>query len=60
MGILVTTSGFGPGTYEFANGKPIQLYDGTQLLGLCRQNGIDARIVMPPRKPRAGGTGGTR
>jgi restriction system protein len=51
-GILITTSGFGPSSHEFANGKPLQLYDGTQLLWLCQQNGIDARIVMPPRSRR--------
>ncbi|GLZ43250.1 restriction endonuclease [Actinokineospora sp. NBRC 105648] len=48
-GILITTSGFGPSSHEFANGKPLQLYDGTTLLGLCQQVGIDARIVMPPK-----------
>lgn len=48
-GILITTSGFGPSSHEFANGKPLQLYDGTTLLGLCQQQGIDARIVMPPK-----------
>lgn len=49
-GILITTSGFGPSSHEFANGKPLQLYDGTTLLGLCDQVGIDARIVMPPKQ----------
>lgn len=48
-GILITTSGFGPSSYEFANGKPLQLYDGTRLRWLCQQHGIDARIVMPPK-----------
>ncbi|MCI2419319.1 restriction endonuclease [Saccharopolyspora sp. K220] len=48
-GILITTSGFGPSSYEFANGKPLQLYDGTRLLWLCHQQGIEARIVMPPK-----------
>lgn len=53
-GILITTSGFGPSSYDFANGKPLQLYDGTRLLWLCHQEGIDARIVMPPKtKKRA-------
>jgi restriction system protein len=52
-GILITTSGFGPSSHEFANGKPLQLYDGTKLLWLCQQNGIDAQIVMPPRSKRA-------
>lgn len=48
-GILITTSGFGPSSYDFANGKPLQLYDGTRLLWLCHQQGIEARIVMPPK-----------
>lgn len=51
-GILITTSGFGPSSHEFANGKPLQLYDGTHLLWLCQQNGIDARIVIPPQPRR--------
>jgi restriction system protein len=48
-GILVTTHGFTSGCYEWANGKPLQLYDGTHLLALCRQHGIEARIVLPPK-----------
>jgi restriction system protein len=44
-GILITTSGFGPSSYQFANGKPLQLIDGTGLLALCHQNDIPARIV---------------
>jgi restriction system protein len=48
-GILITTSGFGPSSHDFANGKPLQLYDGTRLLWLCHEQGIDARIVMPPK-----------
>ncbi|MER7279632.1 restriction endonuclease [Dactylosporangium sp. NPDC000244] len=31
-GILITTSGYGPSSYEFANGKPLQLIDGSGLL----------------------------
>ena len=49
-GILITTSGYGPGSYEFANGKPLQLIDGSGLLALCKQHGISARIV--PTKKR--------
>ncbi len=51
-GILITTSGFGQTSHEFANGKPLELYDGTHLLALCQQYGVDARIVMPPRASR--------
>ncbi len=44
-GILITTSGFGPSSYEFANGKPLQLIDGTGLLAICKDHNIPARIV---------------
>ncbi len=48
-GILITTSGFGQTSHEFANHKPLELYDGTHLLHLCQQHDIDVRIVMPAR-----------
>ena len=51
-GILITTSGYGPSSYEFANGKPLQLIDGTGLLALCHEHNIPARIVPGPRRPR--------
>ncbi|WP_231960854.1 restriction endonuclease [Amycolatopsis thermoflava] len=54
-GILITTSGYGPSSHEFANGKPLQLIDGSGLLALCHQYGIAARILMPPK-----GDGGSR
>ncbi len=44
-GILITTGGFGPASYRFANGKPLQLIDGTGLLALCHRHDIPARIV---------------
>jgi restriction system protein len=47
-GILLTTSGYGKAAYEFANGKPIELLDGSNLLYLLREHaGIDAKIVTP-------------
>lgn len=47
-GILVTTSGYGSAAYEFANGKPIELLTGNNLLHLLKEHaGIDAKIVMP-------------
>lgn len=49
-GILITTSGYGPGSYEFANGKPLQLIDGSGLLALCKQHGISARIVPTTKR----------
>ncbi len=44
-GILITTSGFGPSSYQFATGKPLQLIDGTALLALCHLHNIPARII---------------
>lgn len=49
-GILITTSGFGPTSQNFANNKPLQLIDGTGLLYLCQQHNIPARILNPRRK----------
>lgn len=47
-GILVTTSGFGSAAFEFANGKPLELIDGSRLLYLLTEHaGIDAKIVVP-------------
>jgi restriction system protein len=44
-GILVTTSGYGPASYEFASGKPLELIDGSGLLYLLAEHaGIRARI----------------
>jgi restriction system protein len=45
LGIMITTSGYGPGSVEFANGKPLHLIDGTGLLSICQENGIPARIL---------------
>ena len=49
-GILITTSGYGPSSYEFANGKPLQLIDGSGLLAICQEYNIPARIVRMPSK----------
>ncbi|MGE0419198.1 MAG: restriction endonuclease [Acetobacteraceae bacterium] len=47
-GILVTTSGYGKAAFEFAQGKPLELLDGGNLLHLLSEHaGIQARIVMP-------------
>ncbi len=47
-GILVATSGYGKAAFEFANGKPMELLDGGNLLYLLKEHaGIDAKIVMP-------------
>jgi restriction system protein len=47
-GILVTTSGYGKASFDFAEGKPIELFDGTHLLYLLETHaGIKARIEPP-------------
>jgi restriction system protein len=44
-GILVTTSGYGPTSYEFASGKPLELIDGSNLLYLLAEHAdLKARI----------------
>src|ERR671930_1009911 len=43
-GILVTTSGYGKASFEFAQSKPLELLDGTNLLYLLREHaGIEAK-----------------
>jgi restriction system protein len=47
-GILVTTSGYGKASFEFAEGKPIELLSGSNLLYLLAQHaGVEARIEVP-------------
>ena len=47
-GILVTTSGYGKASFDFASGKPIELLDGANLLYLLREHaGVEARIEAP-------------
>lgn len=47
-GILVTTSGYGRASFEFAEGKPLELLDGSNLLYLLEQHaGIEAKIEPP-------------
>jgi len=47
-GILVTTSGYGKASFEFASGKPIELLGGSNLLFLLKEHaGLEAKIVMP-------------
>jgi restriction system protein len=52
-GILVTTSKYGPDSYEFARGKPITLIDGPQLLGLLLRHGYKFSIDLEAAR-RAG------
>jgi restriction system protein len=47
-GVLVTTSGYGKASYEFAEGKPLELLSGSNLLHLLAEHaGIEAKIEMP-------------
>ncbi len=47
-GILVSTSGYGKASFEFAKDKPLELLDGTNLLYLLKEHaGLDARIEEP-------------
>ena len=47
-GILVTTSGYGKSSFEFADGKPLELLSGSNLLYLLSEHaGIEARIEAP-------------
>ncbi|MET9364133.1 restriction endonuclease [Streptomyces sp. NPDC006632] len=52
-GVLVTTSGFGPGSYGFAEGKPLTLVSGAELVDLLHQHGLRGRLGE-----RAGDAGG--
>jgi restriction system protein len=54
LGIMITTSGYGPGSQEFVNGKPLHLIDGTGLLSVCQEHGIPARILgLDRRNPKS-------
>jgi restriction system protein len=47
-GILVSTSGYGKSSFQFAEGKPLELLSGTHLLYLLAEHaGIEARIEPP-------------
>lgn len=43
-GILVTTADYGPDAYSFANGKPLTLMNGANLLHMMERHGYKARI----------------
>ncbi len=45
---LVTTSGYGKASFEFANGKPIEVISSSNLLYLLREHaGVEAKIEPP-------------
>ncbi|MFF1278399.1 restriction endonuclease [Streptomyces marokkonensis] len=43
-GVLVTTSGFGPGSHTFARGKPLELIAGSELVDLLHRHGLRGRL----------------
>ena len=45
-GVLVTTSDYGPDSYAFANGKPLILLNGANLLHMLEKHGHKARIDL--------------
>jgi restriction system protein len=49
-GILVTTSDYGPDSYEFAKGKPLVLLSGANLLNLLEKHGHKAKIDLKEAK----------
>ena len=49
-GILVTTSDFGPDAYKFVADKPIELFNGNNLLFLLEKYGHKARIDLKEAK----------
>ncbi|MFF1909110.1 restriction endonuclease [Kitasatospora sp. NPDC058218] len=49
-GILVTTAGFGPGSYEYIRNKPLSLVSGPELVELLAEQGLRGRL--------GGGAGG--
>ena len=50
LGILVTTSDYGPDAYKFAEGKPINLIAGGELLYMLGELGHKARIDLKEAK----------
>ncbi len=52
-GVLVTTSDYGPESYAFANGKPLVLLSGANLLHMLEKHGHRARIDLQEAKKLA-------
>jgi HJR/Mrr/RecB family endonuclease len=53
-GILITTSSFGPDSYEFAKDKPISLVDGQNLIAMLRKHGRNYRIDLVEARNQPG------
>ncbi|MEU1704627.1 restriction endonuclease [Streptomyces sp. NPDC005706] len=52
-GVLVTTSRFGPGSHTFANGKPLELVSGPELVDLLHRHGLGGRLGEGDRSAAA-------
>ncbi|PBC77336.1 restriction system protein [Streptomyces sp. TLI_235] len=59
-GILVTTSGFGPGSRRWVEGRPLTLVDGPMLVALLREHGLAGRLGPADGRPKARGGGARR
>ncbi|MZD05142.1 restriction endonuclease [Streptomyces sp. SID5785] len=53
-GVLVTTSGFGPGSHTFVRGKPLELIAGGELVDLLHRHGLRGRLGDGGRSAPAG------
>ncbi|MFF5444280.1 restriction endonuclease [Streptomyces sp. NPDC012888] len=51
-GVLVTTSSFGPGSRSFAEGKPLELVSGPELVELLHRHGLRGRLGAPVPRQR--------
>ncbi|EFL18094.1 mrr restriction system protein [Streptomyces sp. C] len=60
-GVLVTTASFGPGSYTFANGKPLELVPGAELVELLHRYGLRGRLGggSVPAQRTSGAAAGT-
>jgi restriction system protein len=54
-GVLVTTSEFSASAHDFAQGKPIQLLNGDDLLRLLDRHGYDARVDLEEARSQTEG-----
>ena len=52
-GILITTSSYGPDSYEFAKDKPISLVDGPNLIQMLRKHNKNYNLTENQIKTNA-------
>ncbi|NMM34354.1 MAG: restriction endonuclease, partial [Phycicoccus sp.] len=51
-GILITTAGIDSASHAYASGKPLELIDGTGILGLIAEH-TGIRVRLPQKERRA-------